>query len=128
MVYLRLKIHAQQLKIHHWKTLFSLLSNKKNILNVSLFKHWMLHLEPNHFLIPMTKWVPGKNILFFMNKDKTRGFWGPSWKSPSYPAWRVGWTVLVRKQLESPMYDLNNSFSHNIYIHWGKYIFLEHNG
>ena len=37
-------------------------------------------------------------------------FWGPSWHAPSKPAWWAGQQVLVRWQLERPMYDFKNYF------------------
>ena len=40
----------------------------------------------------------------------TLSFWGLSWHAPLNPAWRAGWLVLVRWQLERPMYDFKNSF------------------
>ena len=40
----------------------------------------------------------------------TLSFLGLSWHAPINPAWRAGWPMLVRWQLERPMYNFKNSF------------------
>ena len=56
--------------------------------------------------------------------NRTSSFWGPSQTAPFMPAKWAGQPVLVRWQLERPMYYFENSFSPAfVYIHWAKYIF-----